>query len=303
MAELMRLYNTFLGPASNALIDLGAAGTAWNNLYVQGTVSAGYLSISTVDTTIILANSGTIVGLKSTGATINSATIAVLNATATSNISYLRVTSNIRLELFNNGVSATSSGDVWYDTTRKTIMAFTNSSRLALSGVLFTQTGLGIVANNATEATLIGSGFGSTTLSPNFFVPGKTIRITASGLYETQLVPTTLNIRLRLGGLAGTVIHSTGDQTPAGGITMEWWRYITDIVCQTTGATGSVIGQSNWEHQSTATTAPLGWAMTNLGVTIDTTTALIVQFTADWGAAVAAEDSMMCTTFTLESLN
>ena len=278
MTELMRLHDTYLGPSSSTLLNLGEVSTMWNILYTR---------------------SAQIVGFVATNLTVNNLFIS----TGTAQFSSLNATSSLRITSGNKGLTEMFQGDVWHDTTRKTIMAFTNSSRLALSGVLFTQTGNGIVANNATEASLIGSGFGSTTLSPNFFVPGKTIRITASGIYETQLVPVTLNIRLRLGGLAGTVIHSTGDQTPAGGVTSEWWRYLTDIVCQTTGATGSVIGQSNWEHQSTALGSPIFWAMTNLGVTLDTTTALIVQFTADWGAGVAAADSMMCTSFTLESLN
>ena len=316
--ELMRLYDTYLGPASDTRLDLGASNFRWDDLYIRGTNSSTTLSSSSANAAVLTATSAHIAGLASTGVTVNSGTITVLTATSgtttsalqtflrvngTSNLSFVLVASGVRISSSNKGLTETVQGDFWYDTTRKTIMAFTNSSRLALNGILFTQTGNGVVANNATEASLIGTGFGSTTLSPNFFVPGKTVRITASGLYETQLVPTTLNIRLRLGGLAGTIIQATGDQTPAGGITNQWWRYITDVTCQTTGATGSVIGQSGWEHQTTATGSPISWAMSNRGVTLDTTTALIVQFTADWGAAVAAEDSMMCTTFVLESLN
>ena len=294
MTEIYRFYFNNFQPGSDNLVDLGTGTLRFNNLWL-----AGSAIIPAIATTGLSATSSQIVGLVSTGITVRTRFFAL----GTAQFSSLNATSSLRITSGNKGLTEMFQGDIWHDTTQKTIMVFTNSSRLALSGVLFTQTGNAVVANNATEATLIGSGFGSTTLSPNFFVPGKTIRITASGLYETQLVPVSLNIRLRLGGLAGTVIHSTGDQTPAGGVTSEWWRYLTDIVCQTTGATGSVIGQGTWEHQSTALGSPILWAMTNLGVTLDTTTALIVQFTADWGAGVAAADSMMCTSFTLESLN
>ena len=293
MSEIMKLYNTYLGPASDTLLDLGASGFRWNNLYIYGTLSATNISASSINTTVLTA----------TSSNITSEVVTRLAVTSTASIGHLISTSGIRITSANKGLTETVAGDIWYDTTRKTIMAFTNSSRLALEGILFVQTGNGIVANNASEATLIGSGFGSTTLSPDFFVPGKSLRITASGLYETQIVPVSLNVRVRLGGLTGTQILATGDQTPAGALTGMFWRMVADLTCVSTGATGMVIGQSAWEHQSTATGSPINWQMTNTGVTINTTTALIVQFTADWGAGVAAADSMMCTNFTLESIN
>ncbi len=286
MSRLLELYSTYLGPASDTLLDLGATNFRWKNAYFYGTNNLTFVSSQ-----LINSDSGIITVFQNSIMTTSSASIGALLTT-----SAIRITSTTK------GLGGTN-GDIWNDTTQKTIMAFTNSSRLALQGILFTQTGNGIVANNATEASLIGSGIGSTTLSPDFFVPGKTVRITASGLYETQLVPVTLNVRIRLGGVVGTQILATGDQTPAGALVGMFWRTVAELTCVTTGATGMVIGQSAWEHQSTATGNPINWQMTSTGVTINTTTALIVQFTADWGAGVAAADSMMCTNLTLESLN
>lgn len=80
MAELMRLYNTYLGPASDSGIDLGASGFRWNNLYLFGTGSSPVLSSSSSNSTVSTINSAHIIGLANTGATINSASITVLTS-------------------------------------------------------------------------------------------------------------------------------------------------------------------------------------------------------------------------------
>ena len=81
----MRLYNTYLGPASNALLDLGAAGTAWNNLFIGGTNSSSVLQSSSVNVTVLTATSATFVGVVATGLTVNT-----INAVITST-SLLRI--------------------------------------------------------------------------------------------------------------------------------------------------------------------------------------------------------------------
>ncbi len=173
-------------------------------------------------------------------------------------------------------------------------------STSAVSDTLFVSTADGSVTNTATEGTLIGTGTGSLTLPANSLKVGQAISIRATGHYSTQLTPTTLNIRLKLGS---TTIMATGDQTPGGSISQLNWRLDTIIVVRSIGGSGTVMGQSFWEHQATAIAAPFFWEMLNTAaVTVDTTAGQAVDLTADWGAGVAAADSITCTDFTLQNL-
>ena len=270
--RLMELWSTYFGPASDTLLDFGASNYRWKNIYFSN--SMNYQG-----------------GIAGTGLTVSSANIKSIV-----NLSFIRF----------NGISTPASstfGDFWFDTKLFSFAGNPNGNVVYAGGSIFVSTGNGIVSNTTAETTVIGGGIGSLILYPDYFLPGKTIRINACGLYSTQLVPVGLTMRIRIGGLAGTVFSSTGSQTPAGNLANMWWRMTADITCNSDGGSGFVIGQSAWEHQSTATGSPLFWQMTNTGVTIDTTTDQTIQLTAQWAAGVAAADSMMCTNFTLEAVD
>lgn len=201
------------------------------------------------------------------------------------------------------GTAPTSpnEGDVWNDSTQKSLVAYVDTVKQSDTRTLFTQTTDKTVTNDATETTLTTTGKGTLTLPANFFVAGKTVRLTASGYYSTQIVPITLNIRLKFGS---TTIVATGDQTPGGAMSNRFWRVVAEITCRSTGAAGTVIAQSAWEHQSTATGSPINWEMiTTTAVTVDTTAGAAIDLTADWGAGVAAGDSITCSNLSLEVLN
>jgi hypothetical protein len=78
MAETMRLWNTYLGPASDSLLDLGEASFRWNNIFLKGVNSSTTISSSSVNTTILISNSAHVVGYSGTGATISSGNISNL---------------------------------------------------------------------------------------------------------------------------------------------------------------------------------------------------------------------------------
>lgn len=299
----MRLYNTYLGPASDTLLDLGALTFRWNNFFVYGTSSLGTVTAASGVFTNEFSTSGQIVGLISTGVTADNIIIK-----DTASIAYLFSSSGIRLTRVNSSSIPTSSieADIWNDSRRRTIIYYVNSIQQMLSSTLYTASTNQAVSNTETETTLIGSGRGALRLPPNYMVNGKTLRLTATGLLSTQLTPPTLNVRVRLGGgtITGSAILVTGDQTPTGSLTNVFWRVVADLVCYTSGATGTIIGQSVFEHMTGLTGNPTFWEMvTSPVITLSTTTDLTIQLTADWGAGVAAGDSMNCTNFTLESLN
>ena len=302
MTELMRLYNTYLGPASHTLLDLGAAGTAWNNLFLQGTNSSSVIDASTIMVTRLFATSIQTVSFAATNMTFNTRLIA----TGTGFFSSILATSGVRFSKVNSS-STVTDGDLWNDTRQKTLFTYVNSAKQYIPGILFSSTQIKIVSNNATEDSLVGSGIGTNLIPANFFTAGKTVRLTASGFYSTQLIPINLNIRIRVGGAGGTggvEVLTTGDQAPAGNLSGMFWRTACDLMCQTSGASGTIIGQSAWEHQSTATGSPVFWQMVaTTAAIVDTTTENRIQLSADWAAGVAATDDIRCTNLIIESLN
>ncbi len=173
-----------------------------------------------------------------------------------------------------------------------------------LVGQFFSKTADTTVGGTTTETDLTGTGVGTVTLPINFLTAGKTVRVRAKGHFSTDAIsPATLNIRLRLGGVAGTVIVATGDKTPAAACTSEFWEVDIDLTCRTIGATGTVMAAGNFYHGDDSTNILYEWEMVNTAaVTVDTTAALAVSLSADWGGT-DADDTLTCTLLTLESLS
>lgn len=151
----------------------------------------------------------------------------------------------------------------------------------------FALTASASVANNSAEATLLGTGTGSLTIPANTLIIGRSARLTVAGVYSTINPPGTLRFRVRLGGLSGTVVLDTGDQTPATSASNRWFELSGIVQCRTIGATGTVFSQGKvilaatdhdaviWDMEKTAT------------VTIDTTVSQTVDMTVDWQTADA----------------
>lgn len=107
-------------------------------------------------------------------------------------------------------------------------------------GVIYSATAIGTVATGQTGATtLVGTGKGSLTIPPNFFVAGTTICIDAQGYYTSTTTGTaTLVATLSLGGTTIAQLNAaTGAQMPADltGAPMELRCLIT---CRSRGISG-----------------------------------------------------------------
>lgn len=147
------------------------------------------------------------------------------------------------------------------------------------------------VVDTTTETTLLGAGRGAKTISADTLDVGTTIRITAGGYLSCTGTPT-LDIDCDLGG---TEVCNTGAITLASGLSNAGWRLEIEIVCRSTGATGSVVASGTLEygdgnqHDFVNTSA----------VTVDTTGSLAVDLTQQWGAADAS-NSQTCQECTIE---
>lgn len=169
-----------------------------------------------------------------------------------------------------------TDGAVVNDSTQKSISAFVDGIQQSLSSVIFIQTASVAVNNTTTETTLIGAGVGTLTLPADFLVAGKTIRVTARGFGNR--VSGSLTLKVKFGS---TVLTSTGAQTPTMG--SDGYEVITDIICRTTGASGTVFAQG-YTHVETSTFDMVNTAT----VTVDTTGTLAVDVTAQWTIASIA---------------
>lgn len=194
-----------------------------------------------------------------------------------------------------------NEGEWWNDSARKAWVSRIDGVNQTWLGVIFAATANGQVANTTTETTLIGSGVGTLTLPANFLVAGKTIRLTAAGIFSTQLVPVALNIRFKLGS---TVIIATGAQVPSGATTNRFWWVEVLLTCRTTGVTGTVIAQGSFFHGEATGLTAFSWEMVNVSViTLDTTASQIVDLSAQWNAGVAAADDIRSTNVAAEILS
>lgn len=158
------------------------------------------------------------------------------------------------------------------------------TTSIKANGVFFTTTAIGVSSNNAADTTLIRGVVGTTSLVANTLSDGRVIRLQAWGYYNTQTVPDTLQMRVKIGG---TTVLTTGAQTPAGLVSTGAWALNANIVCQTTGGAGTVFAQGDFPHFNALTYA--NWPMVTSSTTIiNTTGANVVEITAQWGGTNSA---------------
>lgn len=184
----------------------------------------GFYGSSTVSAT---PTAGGVIGI---GLGASSSTRLVL-AGSTTAISSLRVTS---------GTAPTSpiSGDFWHDSTQKGIQVFTDGIKQTILGTVFTQTADKTVSNTPTETSIVGTGVGGLTLPANFWVAGKTIRITMSGVYSTVAVTgDVVTIKIKAG--SATLATKATTALVTGGTNLAWRAEVL-VTCRTTGVSGTV---------------------------------------------------------------
>lgn len=159
-------------------------------------------------------------------------------------------------------------------------------------GALFTQTVDATVANTAAETGLLSAGRGSKTMPAGLMEVGTVIRLSLAGHISTTGTPD-INYRVKLNGVE---LASTGNQTLAG-ISAVGWRLFLNITCRTTGASGTVVA-SGFIRQG----ASLFGLVKTTTTTIDTTIGQLVEVTADWSAADAA-NTITCQEAVIEHIS
>lgn len=220
-----------------------------------------------------------------------------LNASAVSTTTFLLIggtSSGSQIRLGAQSATGSTEGDLWNDSTNKTLTGYFNGVKQFINGNLFAQTATGTIANSVTETTISSTGQGTLVLPANFFVAGKTIRIRANGILSSVSSPT-LRIRIKAGStiLLDTTAVTVGNHTNA------LWVVDGVITCRTTGGSGTVFSQGIFEeYGGTKNQHPM---VNTATTTIATTSSQTMTLTAQWGTA-SASNTISCTNLTMEIL-
>lgn len=165
--------------------------------------------------------------------------------------------------------------------------------------------------NSTTETSLLPNPAVFTCPAPNWWYPGKTLRLTARGEIATGAAPGNLNFRVRYGTAAGGVIVAdTGAIAMTASIATKFmWKIEVELTCRAVGSgtSGSLFGIGEAWGMTSVTVpvlSPMGSAGVNTPAAagVDTTTATTLQVTALTSAAVAATQIILHY-YTLEALN
>lgn len=166
------------------------------------------------------------------------------------------------------------------------------------------------VANTTTETIL----FPNITIPANFLSDGRVLRLTATGGYGTTATPT-LTIALRLGGVSGTILASSGAITTGSGVgggASMTALFTVELLVQVraNGASGTLMTNGRVGLHTTGTAAGSVYPIcsgstggtTPVAVTVDLTADAALSLTADWGTANSA-NSIQGHQYVVEALN
>lgn len=301
----------------------GTAGSTYVGSVTNFTSTAYSMLLNTSGDTTLNAKTGRSVFLA-----VNNAVLATLTSTA------LTIASGITTSTLNASTAATSAstgalvvvggigagnlitattvghtsvaapgspadGDVWNDSTRKTLTFRNNGLTSYNRTVSFVQTASVTIQNTLVETTMFGAGLGTLTFPANFFVAGKSVRIRISGTLANNAAPT-VRWRLKLGGtlLADTLPLAL--TASAGGPIFSSDAIIT---CRSVGAAGSFFANmyTLWSGSNGLSPGVFGASGTVSGA-INTAATATLDVTFQWGTA-NNNNSMVVTNAIVEVLN
>ena len=137
------------------------------------------------------------------------------------------------------------------------------------------------LANSVAETSLFSSAY---TFPANYFVAGKSSRITLYGYRSKSGALATLQLKVKLGG---TTILDTGAVTQPN-ITNEMFKLTGLITCRTTGAPGTFFSQGDVIVSSGALGNQYSPMRNTATASITTTGTLTLDVTAQWSVASLA---------------
>lgn len=241
--------------------------------------------------------SGSWVEIASNGAsfTLTGTRSITLNGTANTTTKFAALVSgdtNNRFEITADGTNKWGSGSGAVDVQ----LGRTGVARL---GVIGSGAALGIggsymrpqagatatVANTLTETVIA-----TLNIPASDAAVGATYRITVYGTASVTATPT-ITVRGRLGGVAGTLAATLGPVTASTGVTNQTWSVDFDVMCLTTGASGTWMPRFVMLQNVTGASVQTGGILlptSGASLTRDTTASSDMVVTWQWSAASAS---------------
>lgn len=192
--------------------------------------------------------------------------------------------------------ASTTDGTLQRETNQDKHYTYTNGIGGWVDKCIFSQYATVSQAGIVTDQSLAsGTARGTRTLPANFFKPGKVLRFRLCGRWTTDAAAGNGTIQIMLGS---TVFRTTGSVALDNSVTALPWEIEGEIVCQSTGAFGTVEGGAVWKHMIPGATG--NYNAENLGGTSSATIDTISSQTFDviWTASDAGT-TLTCTCFCL----
>jgi hypothetical protein len=154
---------------------------------------------------------------------------------------------------------------------------------LRMPYLAYVNTAASATITNTVSETVFDTNY---SIPANSLQPGELIRCSWQGIAPSTNATDTLTIRLRLGGVAGTVIV-VGTATDVANNAIFAGR--ADIIVRTVGSSGTFVAfGSHTEAPAASGTAVLDVTEIVASTTLDTTAAQVLNVTAQWSVASAS---------------
>lgn len=169
------------------------------------------------------------------------------------------------------------------------------------------------VTNTVTETIL----FPNVTIPANYLQDGRTLRIRASGQYQTMSGQPWVSFFLRWGGVSGTLMAKTSPTTLPSSVTGALWDLDAYLTTRSNGSSGTVLATGTARIFSgiqgsvasatgEAFVAPLSISGSSVigtpTATVDLTADTALALSAQWGSANAA-NSIKGHNYVIEAIN
>jgi hypothetical protein len=152
---------------------------------------------------------------------------------------------------------------------------------------VYAQTDTVTVSNTTTETTLLGTLTNSATLTANYLAVGKTLEFYVSGLISTTSGSNTVTLRLEFGATTiGTIVFTHGSA-----ITDQFYEARFTLTTRAIGSGATTVAITGFGRFETAAGVFTEASMlpTTVG-SLDSTSAITLNLTAQWGAANASNN-------------
>lgn len=121
------------------------------------------------------------------------------------------------------------------------------------------------------------------------------VRISASGIISTALIAPSFTLRVRWGGISGTVVCSTGAFSLTSSLSDAGWIMDATMLITATGSSGSAETQGYCSFQSGLLTLLTNYMVNTTPITLNTQVASDVVVTAQWSSASSSNSIKMNT--------